>query len=269
MTNQSPRSLELPPAPSEPAPTRREEPVPVFVVNRPAGTRATPRSTPLPNRPRFRARGCRSPGRARRRRDEEGPAPSWRKGRSQVRWRWRRWWRGVSLEDVVRDVALAGVHVEVRVADIVVPNHRIHLDVSGLHRGIARAPTTWAGGAVRRAPWPTSQWHRTTGEGLGGARGQTHTGHRNAQRHQRTGRDPFHRLGSTHDVFLPLRPMAVTLASCGVAVCQHCVDAVLANSWNRTTWRPIGGFCSNTPIRLGKRRQHPCPESGGTHIRVR
>jgi len=52
----------------------------------------------------------------------------------EARWRRRRrWWR-ISLKNVLSDIALPMLDVPVGVADVGVPNDRIHPEIAGLHR---------------------------------------------------------------------------------------------------------------------------------------
>ncbi len=139
--------------------------------------------------------------------------------------------------------ALAGVHVPVRVADVVVPNHWIDTNIAGLHGGIARAPTTWTGRVVRRTSWPTAQRYRTAREGLGVAHGQARTGHRNAQRHQCSGGEPFQR--AVLHVVLPICPIAVAPVSRGIAVWRLHAAGSLADSW-KIKRRPTRGLRHST-----------------------
>ena len=80
---------------------------------------------------------------------------------------WRRCRWELTLEYVLSDIALPVIDVPVRVADVVVPNHRVHTKIAGLHRRIPRTPMTWTGGVVFRAPGPrTPHRHRCVGKGL-------------------------------------------------------------------------------------------------------
>ena len=60
-------------------------------------------------------------------------------------------------------VALPAVDVPVGVADVVVPDHRVHPKIAGLHRRIPWAPMAWAGWVFLRTAGPCSQRHSITG----------------------------------------------------------------------------------------------------------
>ncbi len=78
---------------------------------------------------------------------------------------WGRPRRVWSLPDVFRDVALPVIDEPILVADIVVPNHRVHPNVSGGHR---------------RIPWTPGVWSTRRYFGFGDTGGKAHTGDRNA-----------------------------------------------------------------------------------------
>ena len=69
----------------------------------------------------------------------------------------------LSLEDVVRNIALPAVDVPVGMADGVVPDHWIHANIAGLHRWIPRAPMAWTFGVISRTPGPTPLRHGAPG----------------------------------------------------------------------------------------------------------
>jgi hypothetical protein len=75
-------------------------------------------------------------GRLARPRNREIPALPRRQRRSEPWRRWRRRCWSLAFKDVVRDVALPVVDVPVGVADVVVPDDRVHTKVAGLYRGI-------------------------------------------------------------------------------------------------------------------------------------
>ena len=148
--------------------------------------------------PHWRCLACVSAVRAARRRDEQRPAPPRRKRRSQIR---RRWWRRrgrFSLEDVVSHVALPAVDVPVGVADVVVPDHRIHRDISGLHRRISRAPMARARWVLLGTSGPCTQWYGATRHCLRGAFGEPQAGERNARRHHCHRDNPFPIANGVH-----------------------------------------------------------------------
>jgi hypothetical protein len=84
----------------------------------------------------------------------------------ETRWRrWRWWWR-ISLKNIRSDIALPGLDVPVGVADIRVPDDRVHTKITGLHGRISWAPATWACRVVFWAAGPGLRCR--TGLGLGG-----------------------------------------------------------------------------------------------------
>ena len=136
----------------------------------------------------FRTLRCRLPYsylsavRAARRRDEQRPAPSRRKRWRQVRRRRRRRRRNLTLEDVVRDVALSAVDVPIGVADALIPDHGVDTFVAGLHRRVSRAPVARARWVFLGASGPRAHRQRGNGSCLGGATGQAKAGHRDTGR---------------------------------------------------------------------------------------
>src|ERR1700756_2992597 len=96
----------------------------------------------------------------------------------EARWRWRRRSRWVvSIPNVLGDVSLAEVDVVVRVAHVVVPNHRVRDVITGRRHGVSRASVAWPLRVVVRAAGPGAQGQ---GTGLGlryscGQTGQTQT----------------------------------------------------------------------------------------------
>jgi hypothetical protein len=107
--------------------------------------------------------------------------------------RWRRWSRRFSLKNVLRDVALPRSDVPIGMADIRVPDDRVHTKITGLHRRISWAPVTWPFWVVVRATGPSFLRQHRARLGLGGTRCQPQSGHRDGARQQRPG---DHLLGS-------------------------------------------------------------------------
>src|SRR5271166_6936847 len=70
----------------------------------------------------------------------------------KARWWRRRWWWSISLKNVMSNISLARLDLPVGVADIRVPNHRVHTKITGLHRGVPWAPVTWPRWVVIRPP---------------------------------------------------------------------------------------------------------------------
>ena len=93
------------------------------------------------------------------------PGRHWAEIEARRRRRRRRW--RISLKDVLSDIALPMLDVPVGVADVGVPDDRVHPKIAGLHRRISWAPVTWACRVVLGAAGP-GLWRRT-GMGLGGA----------------------------------------------------------------------------------------------------
>jgi hypothetical protein len=93
------------------------------------------------------------------------PGRDWAEIEARRRRRRRRW--RISLKDVLSDIALPMLDVPVGVADVGVPDDRVHPKIAGLHRRISWAPVTWACRVVLGAAGP-GLWRRT-GMGLGGA----------------------------------------------------------------------------------------------------
>jgi hypothetical protein len=117
------------------------------------------------------------------------PRRNWAEIEARRRWRRRR--RRLSLENILSDIALPRSDVPVGVADIRVPDNRVHTKVAGLHRRISRAPVTWPLRVIVRTSGPGTLRARKARLGLGGACGQPQSSHHDIARQQRPGDDPL------------------------------------------------------------------------------